>query len=89
MGPKYNRKSNQIDFDLMPVEILPFFFFSGSTVVIILQREGFFNSLLFLLCKVNRDHYNYQIHCLMYKHGGHKIAGGFPFTIISFRAGFL
>lgn len=59
----------------MPVEIFPFF--SGSPVVIILQRKDSLILFLYLLCKVNRDHYNHQIHCLMYEHRGHKKAGGF------------
>ena len=44
----HSRKSNQIDSDLMPVEILPFF--SGSPLVIRVQRERFFNSLPLLCC---------------------------------------
>ena len=44
----HSRKSNQKDSDLMPVEILPFF--SGSPLVIRLQRERFFNSLPLLCC---------------------------------------
>lgn len=65
----------------MPVEILPFFF-SGSTVVIILQGKDFFTSFP-LPCKVNRDHYNHPIHCLMLEHRGPKKAGGFLIKLLA------
>lgn len=48
----------------------------------ILLRESFFNSLP-LLCKVNRDHSNHQIHCLMFEHRGHRKAGGFLIQLLA------
>lgn len=64
----------------MPVEVLPVF--TGSTVVIIVQREGFLNSLP-LLYKGNKDQYNHQIHFLMYEHRGYKEAGGFLIKLLA------
>lgn len=55
---------------------------NSSTAVITVQTERFLNSFP-LLYKGNKDHYNHQIHCLMYEHRGHKKAGGFLIKLLA------
>lgn len=69
----------------MTLNMLKYFlpFLGGSLVAIISLGNASYFSSFALLYKVNREHSNQQIHCLMFEHKGHNKAEDFLIQLLA------